>query len=210
MPNALIWGASGGIGRALVQHLKANDWQVFAAARDTSKIPAEADHVYEFDASNPNSFKETAILLAEDAETLDLVVYAAGGIRAGTLEKLGDETWQAVMDANLNGAYLGATSVLHLVPKGGHVMVIGAYVHKITLPKFGAYTAAKAALEPMMTILGKENRRKHFTLVTPPAVDTAFWEHVPFTKPDSALPPQAIAEAILNQVKNEQSGVLSL
>jgi 3-oxoacyl-[acyl-carrier protein] reductase len=211
MPNALIWGASGGIGSALIQQLKSNgDWTVYAAARDTDRIPDHADEKFRFDASAPETYKEVALILADDAVSLDLVVYAAGGIISDKMEDYGAETWQMVIDANLNGAYLGLQSVLHLVPKGGHLMVIGAYVDKIMLPKFGAYTVAKAGLEPMMTIFKKENRRKYFTLVRPPAVDSAFWDNVPFNVPDGALAPQQVASAIISQYTNEQDGLLDL
>ncbi len=211
MPNALIWGASGGIGNALVKQLKSSgDWTVYAAARDTDRITDQADEKFRFDASQPETYKEVALVLADDAVSLDLVVYAAGGIVADKMEDFGANTWQSVMDANLNGAYLGVQSVLHLVPKGGHLMVIGAYVDKIMLPKFGAYTVAKAGLEPMMTIFKKENRRKYFTLVRPPAVDSAFWGNVPFSMPDGALSPQHVAQAMIEQYINEQEGLLDL
>lgn len=210
MPTAFIWGASGGIGSAIVRHLKANNWTVYGAARNPGNIPGEADDTFTFNASNPESYKEIALLLAQQEAELDLVVYAAGGIQAGTLEDLGPQKWGQVLDANLNGAYLGVQSLLHLVPKGGHVMVVGAYVHKVTLPKFGAYTTAKAALEPMMTIFAKENRRKHFTLVRPPAVASPFWENVPFNLPDGALQPEAVAAAVLQQYEAGKDGVLDL
>lgn len=210
MPTALIWGASGGIGSALVKTLKSNGWTVYGAARNTDNVPAEADETFQFDANQPDSYKEIALVMAQEGVSLDLVVYAAGGIVAGKMEDLGAENWRAVMDANLNGAYLGAQSVLHLVPKGGHIMIVGAYVDKITLPKFGAYTTAKAGLDPMMTILSKENRRKHFTLVRPPAVASAFWDNVPFNMPDGALSPQDVAQAILEQYNSESSGLLDL
>jgi 3-oxoacyl-[acyl-carrier protein] reductase len=210
MSTAFIWGASGGIGSALVTTLKNNGWTVYGAARQIDLIPVDADETFAFDASDPESYKEIALLLAQDAAQLDLVVYAAGGMNASTLERLGSDSWSAVMDANLNGAYLGIQSLLHLVPKGGHVMVIGAYVHKITLPKVGADTTAKAALEPMMTIYAKENRRKLFTLVRPPAVDSKFWDNVPFTKPDTALSPSTVADAILAHYTSGNSGILDL
>jgi hypothetical protein len=78
------------------------------------------------------------------------------------------------------------------------------------LPKFGAYTTAKAALEPMLEIYSKENRKQHFTLVRPPAVATAFWNHVPFNLPDGALSPQVVATAIVEHLSKGTSGILDL
>lgn len=126
------------------------------------------------------------------------------------MESIGADNWHDIMNVNLNGAYLGVESVLHLVPKGGHVVVIGAYTHKVTLPRFGAYVTAKAALEPMITVFAKENRKRHFTLVRPPAVDTPFWENVPVKLPDSALAPAHVAQKIIAHVENGDSGLLDL
>jgi 3-oxoacyl-[acyl-carrier protein] reductase len=210
MPNALIWGASGSIGSALVRHLHANGWTVYGAARNTAAIPAEATEQFTFDAAQPQTFRDIALMLAQDSVELDLVVYAAGGMQSSTLEKMEPSAWQAVMDANLHGAYLGVNAVLHLVPKGGHVVIIGAYVDKITLPKFGAYAAAKAALEPMTAILARENRRKHITLVRPPAVQGAFWQNVPFDAPDYAITPETVAEKIFTHVSADGNGVLDI
>jgi len=210
MPTALIWGASGGIGSALVEQLKDANWQVYAAARNTDNIPSAADEKFHFDASKPDSYKEVALILAQDGIEPDLVVYAAGGIVSDKMDAYNAETWHQVIDANLNGAYLGLQSVIHLVPKGGHLMVIGAYVDKIMLPKFGPYTTAKAGLEPMMTIFAKENRRKNFTLVRPPAVESAFWDNVPFSIPDGALATSDVASAIIQQYNNKETGTLDL
>jgi NAD(P)-dependent dehydrogenase (short-subunit alcohol dehydrogenase family) len=210
MSNALIWGASGGIGSALVRELKAQGWNVYAAARNTANIPAEADETFTFDAAKPASFREVALWLAQSGVELQLVVYAAGAIIADKLDALGAANWQAVMDANLNGAYLGIESVLHLVPQGGHLMVIGAYGDKIGLPKFGAYAAAKAALEPMITVFAKENRRHHFTVIRLPAVNSAFWQNVPYKIPESALSPQAVAQAIVQYTQGNSGGELNL
>lgn len=210
MPTALIWGASGGIGSALVQTLKAQQWTVYAAARTLQNIPPVADETFKFDATQPESFKEVALLLAQDNVSLDLVIYAAGAMHPSTLENLGAHGWQQLMDVNLHGAFLGIQSILHLVAKGGHIMVLGAYTEKITLPKFGAYVAAKAALAPMMTIFSKENRRKNFTLVRLPSVNTPFWQNIPFTMPEYALAPQVVADAILQHYHANGADELNL
>jgi NADP-dependent 3-hydroxy acid dehydrogenase YdfG len=44
MPDALILGASGGMGKALTNHLNNTGWRVFAASRNKEAIP---EGVYE-------------------------------------------------------------------------------------------------------------------------------------------------------------------
>lgn len=210
MPSALIWGASGGIGRALVTKLKDAGWTVYAVARDEDKIPDAADETYEFLADNPTSINAAAMNVANAGGTVDLVVYAAGGIIANPLDKLNNDDWQSVIAANLSGAFYAIQSSLGVLDREGAVMVIGAKVEKITLPRFGAYTTAKAGLEPMMTIFQKENRKLKFTLVKPPAVDTPFWDNVPFKLPDGALKPEDVADAILKRYEDGGKGDLDL
>ncbi len=210
MPNALVWGASGGIGSAVVNTLKNNGWSVYGAARNPDAIPAHADGKFAFDANDPNSIKEVGILLAHDAVDLDLTVYAAGGIVAAPVTEIGEANWTQVMNVNLHGFYLATQCTLHLVNEGGAVMVIGAYVDKIGFPKFGAYAAAKAGLDPLMTILGKENRKINFTVVRPPAVAGRFWEDAPMSEPKGAMRPQQVADAMLAHYNEGTKGTLDL
>lgn len=210
MPNALIWGASGGIGRALVTTLKHKNWQVFGVARHDEHIPDNADLALHFDADDPFSFDTAIMSVAQKVESLDLIVYAAGSIRANTLEKLDLEDWNAVISANLTGAFLAATKSLQLLAKDGHLMLISAHVENIIFPRMGVYAAAKAGLETMFTILQKENRKRKLSIVRPPAVDTAFWEHAPFKLPDSAIQPEDVAQAILTHYETGNAGELTL
>lgn len=210
MPSALIWGASGGIGRALVQELNENGWAVYAAARRTENIPDEAEATFEFDARDAASFEQTAMLVAQQAGQVDLVVYAAGDIAYEKLDSMDYAAWTATLDSNLNGAFLAAHESLPLMDQGTHMMFIGAYLDHIRLPKMGAYAVAKAGLAELVTLLAKENRRKHFTLVRPGAVDTAFYEQVSFSTPKNAKAPAVVAKAMREHYEAGQSGELNL
>lgn len=210
MPEALIWGASGGIGSALVTHLKSWGWTVFAAARDERRIPPAADFTCRFDAAAPHTIASIPAMIAPQSDGLDLMVYAAGALRAGLLEQLDAESFAQVLNSNVTGAYLAAQASLPLMKAGGHLVFIGAYIEHLLLPKMGAYAAAKAALAPLVTVLQKENRKLRFTLLRPGPVDTPFWQHAPFRLPKDARAPQMIAEAILTQHESGASGELNL
>lgn len=210
VPEALVYGASGGIGSALVRLLKTEGWRVFAAAREPERIPAEADAKLVFDTDDLAALRETSFKLAQETEGLDLVVYAAGSLRADLFAKLSTEDWSNVLSTNLTGAFAAATHSLDLMSSQGHMVFIGAYVDHLLLPKMAAYAAAKAGLEPMVEILRKEQRKLRFTIVRPGAVDTAFWEHAPFRKPDNAKSPQVVAQAILDHHLSGTLGDLNL
>jgi NADP-dependent 3-hydroxy acid dehydrogenase YdfG len=210
MPEALIWGASGSIGSALVRTLKTRGWAVYGAARDELRIPPEADGAVSFDAGDPFSITAAASAIAGQANLLDLVVYAAGGARLATVEELDDAAWAHMLTINLTGAARAARASLPLLREGGHVMFIGAYVDKISFPRFAAYAAAKAGLEPLTAVLTREQRKLKFTLVRPPAVAGRFWDGLPIPLPKNALTPEAVAEAIAGRWERGESGMLDL
>lgn len=210
MAEILIWGASGGIGSALVRLSKANGWTVYGAARNEDRIPPEADLRVAFSADDSYSIQQAAYQVGQASDGMDLVVYAAGSMHAGTLDSFTSEQWASVMDANLTGAARCTAASMTLLKDGGHVMIIGAVVEKISLPKFGAYAAAKAGLAPLVTILSKENRKHKFTLVRPGAVDTPFWANVPFKLPNGAMSANQVAGAILQRYESGETGTVDL
>lgn len=210
MPEALVWGASGGMGQALTRLLHEQGWKVYAAARTTSNVPDVADKVFEFDAANPHDYKEIAMLIAQESDGLNLVAYMAGNLSYDKLVDMGYEGWMATLDSNLNGAYLAANHSLNLMNKGAHLFFIGAYVDHVELPKMGAYAAAKAGLEELALLLAKENRRMNITLVRPGAVNTPFWEQVSFSMPDDAKDPSEVAQAIWDKYESGEGGNLDM
>lgn len=210
MPDALVWGASGGMGRALVERLLADDWRVFAAAREPSRIPAGVYRRYRFDATDRAALKDVALDLAHETAGLDLWAYTVGELRADFLRQLPDEAWTTVFDSNLGGAFMTINQTVHLINPGGQVLFVGAYVDHLILPKMGAYAAAKAGLETLVDVLQKEHRKLNFTLVKPGAVATTFWQNAPFRMPADAKPAEAVAEAILDRYATGARGPLAL
>lgn len=210
MPDALIWGASGGIGQALIDQLNNAGWRVFAASRNIEAIPDGVYERYRFDATDYNAIRDIAIDLAHRTNGLDLWVYAAGELQSDLLSKMSPNAWSAVLDSNLNGAFLAISQTVHLIKEDGQAAFIGAYLDHLILPKMGAYAAAKAGLEPMINVLQKENRKVNFTLVKPGAVATDFWKTAPFRMPADAKSPDIVAKAIITQYENEQRGSLEL
>lgn len=208
--NAIIWGASGGIGSALVEVLKHSDWRVFAVARTIENIPESADFNYEFNADDSFSIREACYAIARETQEIDLVVYAVGNLHSGKLHDLDMEAWDSVISSNLTGAYLTAKHSIDLMKRDAHMVFIGAYIDHIILPKMGAYAVAKAGLDPLVAILRKEHRKMRFTVVRPGAVDTAFWDNAPFKKPGNIKPPQEVARAIIDHHMSNSSDDLNL
>ncbi len=210
MPEALIWGASGGIGSALVQLLHQKGWRTYGAARNIANIPPVCDDSHIFRAEDYDSIQTVVRLIGGESDGLELVIYAAGELAFDKLDQLSPDDWRRTLDSNLNGAYLTTIACLPLLKPQSHLIFIGAYLDHITIPKMGAYATAKAGLEALVAVLQKENRKYRFSIVHPGPVDTPFWRQVSLRLPSDAQKPAELALAILDHHLQGGSGTLNL
>lgn len=206
---AIVWGAAGGIGRALVNQLSAEGWWVIAVTHqvadiDTAAVSIEANVGDEFDV-------QRALMAAgQEAPEIDLFIYAAGDITAEPASKMAPKMWRRIIAANLDGAYYATHYSLPLLSATAPLVYIGAVSERMRLPGLSAYAAAKAGLEAFAEALRKEERRRKVIVVRPGAVQTDFWDKVPFKMPASALTPQAVADKVLAAVRDGHQGNLDL
>jgi 3-oxoacyl-[acyl-carrier protein] reductase len=68
MSTAMVWGANGGIGRALVAQLAADGWTTFAMARHPDGLTSLTRHVIEADGSNSDAVQR-AVATAKEQVT---------------------------------------------------------------------------------------------------------------------------------------------
>ncbi|MBN1135912.1 MAG: SDR family NAD(P)-dependent oxidoreductase [Anaerolineae bacterium] len=203
--TAMIWGAGGGVGRALVSRLTTEGWRVLAMGRHLGHLTPDR---FEANVADAESVEQAVAAASQQVDQVDLWIYAAGDITASKVAEDSPEAWQRILDANLTGAYLTAHYSLPLVAGDGHLVFLGAVSERLRLPRLSAYAAAKAGLEAFVEVLGKEERKRRVTLVRPTAVDTPLWDKVPFKLPPGALSPDEAAERILAAYCDGQRGVL--
>jgi NAD(P)-dependent dehydrogenase (short-subunit alcohol dehydrogenase family) len=210
MGTAMVWGASGGIGRALVGRLMADGWKVVALLRHPAEL-AELDcDAIEADVADQHSVERALAEARDVVSTVDLWIYAVGDITSVRVADMSPDTWRRILDADLTGAYLAVHYSLPLLADDAHIVFLGAVSERMRLPGLSAYAAAKAGLEAFATALGKEQRRRRVTVVRPGAVDTAIWQKVPFKLPRHALKPEAVAERIVAAYEEGHKGMLDL
>ena len=214
MQTALIWGADGDIGRALVDTLSENGWRVLGIARGVAALSNMGIESYSAELSREADVAAAALWAAQQSEgAVNLWVYTAGDIGDVVYKSLAKTTaseWERIFGANVTGAHLAVTHSLALVPSGGHLVFIGAYVDRIMLPKLGAYAASKAALDAYVTVLAKEVRDRRVTNVRVGAVDTPLWRKAPFRLPKGAHTPGDVAAAVLRAYAEGHKGNLDL
>ena len=94
--------------------------------------------------------------------TLDVMVNNAGTSMIVPSVELPDESWRAVIDLNLTGAFMGAQAAARvMISKGsGSIINIGSVLGQVGLPKRAAYCASKHGLIGLTKALGVEWGRR--------------------------------------------------
>lgn len=211
----LIVGASSGIGRATAILFARAGARVVASARRADRLrelETEAGNsgfsirVQAADASKADEMKKLVDDTQSSVGTIDMLVYAAGtNIPGRALNVLNPETWDMMLDANLNGAYYATYAVLPAMrAAGGGLLLYISSISGLMADASGAsYQAAKRGLVGLAHAARYEERQNGIRtcVVCPGLVDTELVQRRP-VKPtrevlDAALQPEDVAEMIL-------------
>jgi NAD(P)-dependent dehydrogenase (short-subunit alcohol dehydrogenase family) len=208
--KAMVWGASGGIGSAVVERLAGDGWTVIGVVRDASSVTHSLSHVVEADVADATSVQRAVEQIAEAAQGVALWIYAVGDIVSARVEEMSWDDWRRILDANLTGAYLAAHYSLPLLAQDAHLVFVGAVSERLRLPGLAAYAVAKAGIEAFADVLRKEQRGRRVSIVRPKAVETSIWDKVPFGMPKGGSKPEDVAEAIVAAFREGHRGTLNL
>ncbi len=210
MKTAIIWGAHGGIGRALCTLLKQEDWYVVAISRHADVLEAAVDLSLQADVNSEYDVQRAIQAASFEIDAAQLWIYAVGDITAVPVQRMSLGEWQRILHANLTGAFLTTHHSLPLLASDAHLFYLGAVSERLRLPGLSAYVAAKAGLEAFAEALRKEERRRKVTVVRPGAVATPLWHKVPMALPKNAATAEKVATLILKAYHSGQSGHLDI
>ena len=160
--RAFITGAASGLGRALALRLGAAGWRLGLNDLDAAGLDAVAAAIlatggaapglFVFDVADPGAFAAAA------RDGADLLFNNAGIGCGGPVLDTPLADWREVLDVNLMGAVHGIRAfVPGMVAQGsGHVVNVASAAAFHGLPRFGAYSASKAALAALSEALRAE------------------------------------------------------
>ena len=156
MPTVLITGCSSGIGRALADAFRDAGHHVWATARkpeDVEQLSAAGYTARQLDVNDG----EALARLAEELETLDILINNAGYGAMGPLLDGGTEAMQRQFETNVF-SIVGVTQALFpaLRRSRGLVVNIGSVSGVLVTPFAGAYCASKAAVTALSDALRME------------------------------------------------------
>jgi 3-oxoacyl-[acyl-carrier protein] reductase len=144
--HALVTGASGDIGRAVVRRL-VDEGAAVVAHRHRSGIDSGAEHVVAADLTAPTGPRDLLDALPPGWDGLDLLVNCVGGAAPVRFGDVTDEDWSRCLDVNLTAPFRVLRAALgHLTRARGAVVNVTS-VAALTGGSFGPhYAAAKAGL----------------------------------------------------------------
>jgi 3-oxoacyl-[acyl-carrier protein] reductase len=161
---ALVTGSTRGIGRAIASTLVACGARVAVVGRDRERAEAVAAELGESARGFACDVSDSASILAliEEVERtfggIDVLVNNAGVTRDNIMLRLKDDDWDAVLDANLRGAFVAIRAVTRGMMKRrwGRIINISSVVGLTGNRGQVNYAASKAGLIGLTKSVAKE------------------------------------------------------
>jgi NAD(P)-dependent dehydrogenase (short-subunit alcohol dehydrogenase family) len=169
---ALVTGAGSGIGRATATALARAGWHVALAGRRREPLDQAAGSIIGLgrrtiaapcDVGDPEAVRGLFATIEQGFGQLDLLFNNAGASApAAPLDELTFAQWKAVVDVNLNGAFLCAQGAFGLMkrqnPRGGRIINNGSISAHAPRPFSAPYTATKHAITGLTKSIALDGR----------------------------------------------------
>ena len=168
MKNALVTGASGGIGQAVARELARRGWGVAlhywkneaSARRLEEEILAQGGSArrYQADLSDPAQVEALFAAAEEDFGFLEGLVNNAGTAWKGLFTDMTLEDWRQVLDSDLTSVFLCCRRALPpmIRRKRGSIVNVSSMWGQVGASCEAAYSAAKAGVIGLTKALAKE------------------------------------------------------
>jgi Short-chain alcohol dehydrogenase of unknown specificity len=170
---AIVTGAGSGIGRASALALQSAGYSVALAGRRIAELEKTAAMAspsggkmlpVRTDVSDPLSVNALFAQVAEQFGRLDVLFNNAGLNAPGVpIEDLPYETWSAIVNVNLTGAFLCAQAAFKMmkdqIPRGGRIINNGSISAHAPRPNHVPYTATKHAITGITKCFSLDGRK---------------------------------------------------
>lgn len=183
---ALVTGSTRGIGRAIAETLATAGARVAVTGRELAKAEAVAADIARATGAEVRGYAadigdvKQAAMLAETVEkefgSLDILVNNAGLTRDGLLMRLRDDDWDAVINANLRGAFATCRAATRGMMKRrwGRIINVASVVGLTGNKGQANYAASKAGLIGLTKSIAKELASRNIlaNVVAPGFIET--------------------------------------
>ncbi|WP_224269868.1 SDR family oxidoreductase [Haloprofundus salinisoli] len=181
--TVLITGCSSGIGRATARAFLAEDWVVYATARnpaDIQQLGEEGCELATLDVTDQDDVDRVVDRIVDEQGAIHCLVNNAGYGQFGPIEDVPTEAVEKQFGVNVFGPHRLIRAVLpHMRAEGdGTIVNVTSVAGRVSFPGGGVYAGSKFALEAMTDALRAEVDEYGIdaVLVEPGPVETQFTE----------------------------------
>jgi NAD(P)-dependent dehydrogenase (short-subunit alcohol dehydrogenase family) len=203
----LVTGPTGAMGEAVVGKLVRSGHRLVLAGRNETRLKElvesapdrDALAVVVADTTEPLSARRAVSAAIERFGRIDGLIHLVGGFHIGPVMLSDLDAYRRMFHVNVVSAVSATQAVLPQLSDGGHLVYLSSVLASEPFAGFGAYAAAKAALQAWVRSLAHEvkHRGVHANTVIMTMADTpesrANRPHVDF---DHATKPSAVADVI--------------
>jgi len=162
--NAVVTGSTRGIGRAVAEALAQSGARVAVVGREKGKASAVAAEIgggaagFACDVSDTSAVAQLIADVEKEFGGIDILVNNAGITRDNLVMRLKDEDWDAVMSANLRGAFAAIRAVSRgmMKKRSGRIINMASVVGLTGNKGQANYAASKAGLIALTKSVAKE------------------------------------------------------
>lgn len=211
-PNALVTGASSGIGLATARSLFSSGYSVEGIARDFSNTDFDQLKTTELDLSQ---IDDLASSLQQFKAAPDVMVLNAGYGQFGGIEQFSHDQIRRLVDTNLvSNLFL----IKHFLPKmkqqgSGDIVLIGSESAVLGAKAGAVYCATKFAIRGLAQSLRADCSTAgiRVILVNPGPVNSDFFDQLNFEPQpgkEFEIPAESVADAIMSALQQPRSVVI--
>jgi NAD(P)-dependent dehydrogenase (short-subunit alcohol dehydrogenase family) len=205
--TALITGATGGLGTAVVERFAAGGWDVVGV----DKRPSHDRDGVRFLQADLFDQAEVEQAVAQAGDELRAVVNLVGGFaQGGRVHETPIEEFERQFTLNLRPTYLVTAAAIPRM-RQGTIVCVGTRAALRPFPGAAGYVASKAALLALVRALDSEYRDDGIRInaVLPSVIDTpANRESMPGADHDAWVAPSAIA-GVIHFLSSDESAPIS-
>ena len=186
--NIIVTGASGGIGKSIIEKLNKTGANILASGRRTEKLDElkeqfENIKILKFDISESDKIEEFVENATQElGGSLDCLVNNAGITQDNLAIRMSLEEWKKVIDTNLTSTFLMCKFAIKkmLKNKKGKIINITSVVGHTGNLGQANYTASKAGIVAMSKSLAIEYAKKNINIncISPGFIKTEMTEKI--------------------------------
>ena len=201
---AVVTGAAGALGRAVVQRFRALGAYAVAIDLNAGALSGVdgADATYACDLTDEDAVRNTFASIREDRDRIDVLTNIAGGFAMGPrVEETTAADWRAMLEINAVTAWLACKYALPFMRAQGFGRIVNVGARAVRRPgaKMAPYCVSKAAVVTLTEVLALECADADISAncVLPGTIDTPRNRaDMPSADHSRWVPPEELAVAI--------------